>query len=65
MLPDPHTPHYWTPEQALAVYEWLDQLRERIWDQYGEQIQQQYRTDCAEHDDAQPDLFALDDEIPF
>ncbi len=65
MLPDPHIPHYWTPEQALAVYEWLDELHERVWDQYGEQIQQYYRTERGEHDDAQPDLFELDDEIPF
>jgi len=65
MLPNPYIPHYWTPEQALAVYEFLDELRERVWDQYGEQIQHQFRLDCAEHDDAQPDLFDLDDEIPF
>ena len=65
MLPNPHIPNYWTPEQALAVYEWLDELRERVWDQYHEQIQEQYRIDCGEHDDAQPDLFEFDDEIPF
>ena len=27
-------PDHWTPEQALAVVEWLDDLRERIWAQY-------------------------------
>jgi hypothetical protein len=24
-------PTYWTPEQALAVYELIDDLREQIW----------------------------------
>jgi hypothetical protein len=68
MLPDPYIPDYWTPEQALAVFEFLDALRERVWDQYREQIQEQYRIDyCSggEDNDAQPDLFELDDEIPF
>jgi len=65
MLPEPHIPHYWTPEQALAVFELLDELRERVWDQYHEQIQEQYRIERGKHDDAQLDLFELDDEIPF
>ena len=45
MRPDPRIPDYWSPEQALAVYEFLDDLRERIWDQYREQIQEQYCID--------------------
>ena len=67
MLPDPFIPDYWTPEQALAVFELLDALRERVWDHYREQIQEQYRIDCGggEDKDAQPDLFEFDDEIPF
>jgi hypothetical protein len=28
-------PAYWTPEQALAVVELLDDLRELIWNHYG------------------------------
>jgi hypothetical protein len=27
-------PTTWSPEQALAVYELLDDLREKIWDRY-------------------------------
>lgn len=41
-------PAYWTPEQALAVFELLDDLRERIWDHYNMQLldeaRQQYAT---------------------
>jgi hypothetical protein len=29
-----HLPDYWTPEQALAVLEFLDDLREVIWAHY-------------------------------
>jgi hypothetical protein len=65
MLPKPYIPDYWSPEQALAVYELLDELRERVWDLYREQIQEQCRIDCGEDDDDQLDLFPFNDEIPF
>jgi hypothetical protein len=32
-------PATWTPEQALAVWELLDQMRETIWARYGFQLQ--------------------------
>ena len=32
-------PTLWTPEQALAAFELLDDLRETIWTLYGRQIQ--------------------------
>ncbi|MGH3305130.1 MAG: hypothetical protein ACRDOK_26370 [Streptosporangiaceae bacterium] len=32
-------PTSWTPEQALAVFELLDALREQAWGLYGRQIQ--------------------------
>ena len=32
-------PTLWTPEQALAVFELLDDLQEKIWTRYGGQIQ--------------------------
>ncbi len=41
-------PTYWTPEQALAVFEILDALRDQLWDSYGPQIQQAKREEqCA------------------
>jgi hypothetical protein len=33
-------PVTWTPEQALAVFDLLDELREKIWTRYGDQIQE-------------------------
>ena len=38
-------PAYWTPEQALAVVELLDDLRELIWDHYGPQLLDEIRDD--------------------
>jgi hypothetical protein len=34
-------PTYWSPEEALAVFEFLDDLRDKIWDHYGVRLQQQ------------------------
>ena len=36
-------PTDWSPEQAVAVFEILDELRERVWAHYGPQIQQVLR----------------------
>jgi len=36
-------PTDWSPEQAVAVFEILDELRERVWAHYGRQIQQALR----------------------
>ena len=36
-------PTDWSPEQAVAVFEILDDLRERVWERYGPQIQQVLR----------------------
>jgi hypothetical protein len=40
-------PDYRTPEQALAVYELLDDLRERILSRYDLQIMDALRQECA------------------
>jgi hypothetical protein len=38
-----HLPDYWTPEQVLAVVEFIGDLREAIWAHYGEQLTEIYR----------------------
>jgi len=64
--PNPHIPDYWSPQQALAVYEFLDELRERVWDRYGGQITERLRFEYAEQQNrAQLELFPFNDEIPF
>jgi hypothetical protein len=46
-------PAYWTAEQALAVVELLDELRERIWQHYDlplhELIRQERRQSSVTH----------------
>jgi hypothetical protein len=49
----------WEPEQALAVWELLDDLRERIWTHYGVAIQEllrQQRVSIESFDDCDQDL---------
>ena len=40
-------PDYWTSEQALAVFELIDDLRERILFCYEEKIRDVLRDECA------------------
>lgn len=36
-------PIHWTPDQALAIFELLDDLKEKIWVRYNCQIQRMMR----------------------
>lgn len=47
-------PAVWTPEQALAVLDLLDDLRDRIWTRYRSQIQpilEEFQLHASHHDD--------------
>jgi hypothetical protein len=58
-------PDDWSAEQALAVYEFLSDLEQRIWDRYELQLYELLRPDLEEVDTDQLDLFEFNDEIPF
>jgi hypothetical protein len=53
-------PLHWTPEQALAVFECLQALRQALWVVYGDQVQQAWReqlmpdTEAPEFDPDEP-----------
>lgn len=51
-------PAYWTPEQALAVVELLDDLRELIWALLGmpliDEVREQHMPDESGRSDPQP-----------
>ena len=47
-------PDYWTPEQALAVYELIDGLRELILSRYHLQITDALREECAPPEASDP-----------
>ena len=58
-------PEGWSPDQALAVFEIVDELRELLWHRYGGQIQQAMREQrSAETPTAQLDIDHGDDP-PF
>ena len=56
-------PTYWTPEQAFAVFELIDELRDAIWRGYALQLQEEYR-DLLQHQDDNRGPVELDDP-PF
>jgi len=58
-------PSHWSDEQALAVWELLDELARRVWDRYELPLIELIRPDLEEDQYDQPDLFDPDDDIPF
>jgi hypothetical protein len=54
-------PAYWTPEQAQAVLELLDDLRERIAAHYQMKLIELYR----EQQDPSGEFDVFDDDLPF
>ncbi len=60
-------PNNWSAEQALAIYEFLGEIQQQIWDRYERQFIDLLCSDLDEMDTHQIDLFELDDNdsIPF
>ena len=56
-------PDYWTPEQATAVFEFIDEIREAILIQYRLQLMEQMRLErCTEFE---PTGNIDGEDIPF
>jgi hypothetical protein len=57
---------YWTLDDAATVIDFLDLLRDALWETYGDQITQMYREayDDRFQDPNQCEL-EFDDDIPF
>lgn len=51
-------PTYWTPEQAFAVFELIDDLRDAIWQCYNIQLIDEFR------DQLKPDLVNRSEKEP-
>ncbi len=60
-----HLPDHWSPEQALAVYELLNDLATSIWNAYEPQLLELIIPEIEQNDTSQLDLFDFDDPIPF
>ena len=61
-----HVTTQWNPEQACSMLELLDELRDQLWEQYGEQIIR-YRIAEQQHDivDQGQQLMEFIDDDPF
>ena len=58
-------PDHWTPEQALVVYELLNDLAETIWNHYEIPLIELLAGELDQDNAAQTDLFDFDDTLPF
>ena len=58
-------PTHWSPEQAVAVFEILDELREHVWARYGLQIQQVLRDERSTAATASGDIEIDKGDVPF
>jgi hypothetical protein len=60
-----HIPQYWSGEQALAVWEFLDSIAGIVWDRYELQLIELIQSERCEEHLNQLDLFDPDDPLPF
>ncbi|MEW7980849.1 MAG: hypothetical protein AB2813_13935 [Candidatus Sedimenticola endophacoides] len=51
-------PDYWTPEQALAVYEFIDELRDALWARYEVQLIEQMQHERVS-------VFEVEEDVTF
>ena len=58
-------PTHWSPEQTVAVFEFLDELREHVWARYGLQIQQVLRDERSMAVRAPEDISIDEADVPF
>ena len=58
-------PTHWSPEQAVAVFEILDELRKHVWARYGLQIQQVLRDERGMAVSTADDISIDEADVPF
>ena len=58
-------PDHWTPEQALIVYELLNDLAEAIWKRYEIPLIELLTSDLDQNNASPHDPLDFDDPIPF
>ena len=65
-MPTVNIPDHWSPEEALAVYEFIQDLLESIWGYYDLRLIELLQSQrIYETDRSQLDLFQPNDEFPF
>ncbi len=59
-------PDHWSPEQALAVYEFIQEILQAVTERYQLSLFEILRSQrIYETDRSQLDLFEIDDDFPF
>ena len=58
-------PDHWSPRQALAVYDFLSELQQQIWDRYEQTLVELIIADLEYEHAIDSDLHDFEDEIPF
>ena len=57
---------YWSVDEAATAIDFLDTLREALWETYGEQITTMHREACDDRiQDTNQGELEFDDDIPF
>ena len=57
---------YWTAYEAATVVDFIDILRDALWETYGEEIIRMHREDCSDRiQDTNQYELELNDDIPF
>jgi hypothetical protein len=64
-MPPFEIPDHWSAQEALAVYELLNDIAEQIWERYDLQIIELLRPELDRDDDEQLDLFDFNNDIPY
>ena len=64
-MTDMKIPDYWTPEQATAVFEFVDDIREQILIQYRLKIMEYLRDERCTDFNPSPDVSIDEEDLPF
>jgi len=56
---------HWSPGDAYTVIAFLDELRDQLWETYGEQINEMFRTDVNHNTEGRQIEIPFDDNIDF
>jgi len=60
-----NVPDYWTAKEAKTVFEFIDELKEKILEHYGEQIVTLAREEHYQAMEDDSDVEGFDDSIEF
>ena len=57
-------PQHWSAEQAMSVWEFLDEVARCVWDRYELQLVELIKTELGQESSDQLDLFDPNDDLP-